>query len=118
MTRIPKVRHFCADCLIDVTGLENIAALENLETLSVGIYHLESLDFLSLVPSSLAGLTIQRTKSSKPNLKYLNRFQDLRCLYLDGQQTNIKTISELKRLEKLTLRSAEPSKSGFHSGLG
>jgi hypothetical protein len=47
VTRIRNVRHFAADCLREAINVGCLAALENLETLSVAIYDLQSFAVLA-----------------------------------------------------------------------
>jgi hypothetical protein len=103
--RVPNVRRFSADCLRQATGVEHLAALENLEGLSIGIYGLDSFDFLALLPSGIKNLSLAATKSKKPRLHILSRFESLTRLSLEGQQQGIEVLSELKKLEDVTLRS-------------
>jgi hypothetical protein len=103
--RVPNVRRFSADCLTQATGIEHFAALENLEALSIGIYSLDNFDFFNQLPSGIRKLSLGATKSKKPQLHMLARFESLTRLYLEGQQQGIEVLSELKKLEDLTLRS-------------
>ena len=105
VSRVKNVRRFSADCLMQATGAEHIADLENLEELSIGIYSLDSFDFLKQLPSGIKNLSLTATKSKKPGLQILSRFQSLTHLYLEGQQQGIEVLSELRELEDLTLRS-------------
>jgi hypothetical protein len=100
-----NVRHFSADSLMDATGIENIAAMENLASLGIGIYHLEGFGFLSQVTPGLVRLFLGSTQSRKPDLLPLNRFVSLREIYIEGQQKNIEVLSQLEALEDITLRS-------------
>jgi hypothetical protein len=69
------------------------------------LYHsLQSLDGLRHLPDDLDELTIGWTKN-KLDLSVLRRFTDLKTLYLEGQTKGIEVLSELRRLEDLTLRS-------------
>jgi hypothetical protein len=103
--RVPNARRFSADCLMQATGVEHLAALENLEALSIGIYSLDNFDFLRQLPSGIKNLSLAATKSKKPQLHILSRFESLTRLYLEGQQQGIGVLSELRKLEDLTLRS-------------
>jgi hypothetical protein len=105
VSRVGNVRRFAADCLRQATGVEHVADLKHLEELSIGIYSLESFDFLKQLPNGIKSLSLAATKSKKPQLQSLSRFQSLTRLYLERQQQGIEVLSELKRLEDLTLRS-------------
>jgi hypothetical protein len=103
--RVKNVRRFSADCLTQATGLEHLAELEKLEELAIGIRSLESFDLLEQLPSGIKKLSLMATESRKPRLQALSRFQTLTHLYLERQQQGIEVLSELKKLEVLTLRS-------------
>lgn len=106
LPRLTNMRRFRADSLRQARGIEQVAALDQLESLGVGIYELESFDFLEQLPTStLRRLYLAATKSKKPSLAPLARFDHLRTLYLEGQQKEIDVISHLSQLEDLALRS-------------
>lgn len=113
LKRIPNVKKLSIDCLMDASNVENIDQLNNLESLSVGIYSLESFSFLNSLPNTLNDLFIGTTKSKKPSLSNLERFTNLKELYIEGQQKGIEAIRELKSLEKLVLRSVSPKDISF-----
>lgn len=118
LVRLPNLRHFAADCLMHATGVEHLAFLSKLESLSIGIYDLTSFDFLADLPADgLEELSLCATKSKKPTLGSLTRFHKLRKLYLEGQQKEITAISSLPSLEELTLRSISVDGLDFLTGL-
>jgi Leucine-rich repeat (LRR) protein len=87
------------------TGVEHLATMEQLEWLSVDIFNLENFEFLRGIPNTVTKLSLGPTRSKKPQLDDLCRFQSLKTLYLEGQQQGIEVLSELLTLEDLTLRS-------------
>lgn len=103
--KIPSLRKFSADCLMDASGIEIVTELNNLEELGVGIYNLENFDFLENINKNLKELYLQKTKSKKPDISSISRFTELEYLYLEGQQKGIESVKELKKLEKVILRS-------------
>jgi hypothetical protein len=105
VAEMSNVRNFTADCMIDAEGVENVGCLENLEYLSIGIWELESLEFLNEVPRNLKGLSLGWTKSKKPDLTPLSRFESLVKIYIEGHRKNIEVLSELTTLADVTLRS-------------
>jgi hypothetical protein len=111
--RIPSLKKFSADCLLDATGIENVIELSNLEELGVGIYNLDNFDFLDQINPNLKELYLHRTKSKKPKISSISRFADLEYLYLEGQQKGIEKISELKKLRKIVLRSISTKNLDF-----
>ncbi len=105
VSRLSNARRFSADCLMHAIGVENLACMKSLEELSVGIYDLQSFDFLASIPVGIRKLWLWTTKSKKPRLNHLARFHSLRLLFLEGQQQGIEVLSDLKTLEDVTLRS-------------
>jgi len=103
--KIPSLRKFSADCLTDASGIEVVAQLENLEHLGVGIFNLDNFDFLDKINSNLKELYLHQTRSKKPKIRSIQRFEQLEFLYLEGQQKGIEAISNLKKLEKIVLSS-------------
>ncbi len=102
---LSNVRRFAADSLQHATGVEHLGGIRNLEALSVGIFDLESFDFLNDVSDNLRELALGATRSKKPGLSMLPRFGHLREIHLEGQQKGIDALSQLRCLEKVTLRS-------------
>lgn len=103
--RMTNVRHLRADSLMDAVGVEQIAAMEALESLGVGIFNLEGFEFLDQVTRGLKKLYLFRTRSRRPDLSPLRRFEHLEELYVEGQQKSIDVLSQLKNLQDVTLRS-------------
>ena len=102
---LTHVRNFAADCLQSANGVEYLGQIPHLEALSVGVFDLESFDFLKDVPSGLRRLALGATRSKKPRLAALARFGQLEDLFLEGQQKGIEVLSQLRGLETVTLRS-------------
>lgn len=105
LSRMQNVCRFSADCLLHATGVEHVAALQKLESLSIGIFDLKDFGFLTDTPISLKQLMLGSTKSKKPGLSVLKRFGALATLYLEGQQRDIEVLAELETIEDPTLRS-------------
>jgi hypothetical protein len=114
LRRVRNVQRLSVDCLRDVTAVEAISELPGLRSLAIGIYNLESFDFLkSLRAENLTDLSLMATASKKPSLKVLAQFPYLKRLYLEGQQKDIEVIDALKSLEEVTLRSVTKKSLGF-----
>jgi hypothetical protein len=88
---------------MNAVGLEHLSSFEQLEELSLGIHSLENFDFLSSLPRKIKSLTLGPTKSKKPRLDGLDRFQSLRKLCVAGQQNGIGVVGELQTLEEVSL---------------
>ena len=107
--RIPSLRRISADCLMDAKGIDAVIQLENLEHLGVGIFSLDNFDFLDKINPNLTELYLHQTRSKKPKINSIKRFEHLEYLYLEGQQKGIEAISNLKSLKKVVLRSISTS---------
>lgn len=103
--RIPSLRRVSADCLMDAKGVEVVTQLNNLEHLGVGIFNLDNFDFLDDINPNLTELYLHQTRSKKPKINSIQRFENLEFLYLEGQQKGIEAVSNLKKLKKIVLRS-------------
>jgi hypothetical protein len=103
--RIPSLRKISADCLMDASGIEVVIELKNLEQLGVGIFNLENFDFLEKINPNINELYLHQTRSKKPKIESISRFTQLKHLYLEGQQKGIESISQLKKLQEIVLRS-------------
>jgi hypothetical protein len=103
--RMTNLRNFAVDCHGDVTNLEAIATLTNPESLTLSIFSLSSFEVLSQVPPTLTKLSLGWTRSKKPDLAPLARFERLKVLFIEGHSKNIEAVSGLQTLEDVTLRS-------------
>ena len=117
VTRMVNVRHFAAECLLNAIGVEHVAEMPDLQSLDIGIYNLDSFDFLWHTSPALTGLLLAATRSKKPDLLPLTRFKKLNRLYLEGQQKNIGVLADLVELEDITLRSISTPDLGYLRGL-
>lgn len=118
LSQLPNLQRFDADCLQQAKHVESVASLPQLKTLSIGIYDLDSFEFLNdIEPGAITELSLSATKSKKPTLTSLPRFPKLRRLYLEAQQKDIPVISRLAGLEDLTLRSITVPDLEFLRGL-
>ena len=100
-----NVRRFAADSLHRATNVDAIAGIPQLVSLSLGIFELDDFSVLDLIPPTLTRLALGSTRSKKPDLASVSRFQSLQVLYVEGHNRNIEVVSELPELEDLTLRS-------------
>lgn len=114
---LPNVRRFAADCLDRATGIESLAELRNLESLSLGIFDLTDFNVLERLSPGLTSLSLGATRSKRPSLEPLNRFRSLRSLYLEGQSKDIDVLRELPELEEVTLRSITTANLEYLSDL-
>jgi hypothetical protein len=102
---LSNVRRFAADCLMRATGVEAIAEIRDLESLSLGIFELTDFSVLDRLSSGLTTLSLGATRSKRPTLAPLSKFRSLLFLYIEGHSNDIEVLSELPELEDVTLRS-------------
>ena len=72
---------------------------------TVEVHALQDLSPLAQLNPGLRSLGLGATKSKRPDLSVLSRFPDLEMLYIEGHTKGIETISELRLLTDLALRS-------------
>lgn len=104
-SHLRNVRRFSADRLMHASGVECLAEIAGLCSLSIGIFDLEDFSVLDRVPDTLTELSLGATRSKKPSLAPLERLRALRVLSLEGQGNHIEVVEKLEDLEDLTLRS-------------
>lgn len=102
--RMSNVRRFSADSLMRAENLHRVADM-HLESLGLGVFELESFDLLQGVTSTIERLFLGSTRSKKPDLALLARFESLRELKIEGHSKGIEVLAHLRTLEDLTLRS-------------
>jgi hypothetical protein len=73
--------------------------------LAIEKYSLEDINGIVYACPDLEELTLGQTKSKRHSLRFLERFPNLRGLYLEGHTKDIDVLGALVRLEELTLRS-------------
>lgn len=114
LRNMTHVRKFSADCLRSVVNAEAVCDLRELRSLSIGVYDLESFDFLKgLATEKVFKLALMATRSKKPDLGILAAFPHLTTLFIEGQERRIETIAGLPDLCDLTLRSVSPDNLDF-----
>jgi hypothetical protein len=90
---------------MQASGVEHVVRIPRLESLSLGIFSLESFEVLREANPGLRSLALGPTRSKKPSLAPISRFTELRELYVDGHRKDIEVLSGLRALESVTLRS-------------
>jgi Leucine-rich repeat (LRR) protein len=89
------------------TGLSDLSFLRHypfIKDFQVDVYKLDSLDGIEFLPDDLEEFSFSQTKKTF-SLKFLERFTQLKQLYIEDHSKDIEIISQLTNLEKLTLRS-------------
>lgn len=112
-----NVERFSADCLIEAKNIDSIISMSRLKDLSIGVYKIQSFEFLNNINPDLEKLSLMASFSKKPKINMIDRFKKLKNLYLEGQQKGIEVISKLANLETITLRSISTEDMGYLIGL-
>lgn len=110
---LTHVRRFAADCLQSAKNVDAIAAMRQLEALSLGILDLQDFSLLEKVPATLTTLVLGETRSKKPHLEPLGRLRALRVLSIHGHNKGIDVLGTLRNLEQLTLRAVTTADLNF-----
>jgi len=112
LLRIPHVKMLHLDCLTHAHNTEALATLDNLYSLSLGIYELENSEILGI--DTLRSLKILNIISDKKilNLQYFKQFSYLQELHVGGKVKNLDAIGYLEELNYLALHSI--SKQPLH----
>ncbi|HTJ49645.1 MAG TPA: hypothetical protein VL443_09345 [Cyclobacteriaceae bacterium] len=111
--RIPSLRKLSADCLMEASNIETVIKLKNLDSLGVGIFNLDNFDFLEKINPNIKGLSLHETRSTKIKIECISRFTNLEHLYLERHQNGIESISHLKNLQTIVLRSVSTKNIDF-----
>lgn len=88
-----------------VKNLEFLRYFPFLRQFQADVWTLESLEGLRHLPSDLQFLGLGATKSTAHSLAVLERFHELKDLFIEGHTKDISAIRHCARLESLTLRS-------------
>lgn len=102
--QLPNLRSLAVLCQGEFANLDRIAALPQLQRLNVQLHQLDSFDFLQQVNPKLSALTLGQTSSKKPSLQGISRFEQLHELTIEGHRKQIKEITQLTHLQKVSLR--------------
>lgn len=105
LLRIPHVKMLQLNSLVQAHNTEALAKLDNLYSLSLGIYELENSEILGI--DTLRSLKILNIISDKKilNLQYFKEFSYLEELHVGGKVKNLDAIGYLEDLNYLALHS-------------
>jgi hypothetical protein len=103
--KMTAVRNFTVE-LGFASGLESIAAMKELKSLSISMYDPECAEILRHVSTGLTSISISGGPAARLlDLGVLARFGSLRKLYLERHKKGISVLAELGTLEDLTIRN-------------
>jgi protein phosphatase 1 regulatory subunit 7 len=106
LKHIPEARCLSIDCLTTAKNLENLAGLQKLEELSIGIFELDYPDILSYCTSAnLKVLSIGPTRKSNIDLARVGDWQGLQALYVNGHSRNVSAVCKVLSLRSIGLES-------------
>ena len=97
-----KLRAFHYDAFQDLSFLRHFQSVRRFQ---IDCWELRSLQGIEYLPDNLECFSLGQTRTRAISLRPLGRFASLRELYLEGQTKNFDVVSQLRTLEKLTLRS-------------
>ena len=104
LRNLPEVQDLAVDCLSHIDNEDEIGRLPKLQSLSMGVFELDRVDFLqSLQLGELTRLTLSETRKRNIDLAPLSQFRSLAELFVHGHSKGIAGIAALPELRKLTL---------------
>lgn len=89
-------------------GVVNVDFLRHypfVKHVAIDLYNLNSLEGVSHLPDALQSFSLGQTKTKRISLSFLERFQKLEELSLEGHSKDIEVVSRLKALRQLHFRS-------------
>jgi hypothetical protein len=92
--------HYSEGC-----DLEFLRHFDFLRNFQVNIYKLKSVSGISYLNHNLEFLGLGQTQCKHHSLGFLEKFSSLRELYIEGHTKDIEVVSQLAKLESVTLRS-------------
>jgi hypothetical protein len=96
-----------------ITDLEFLRHFSSIKKFQCNLWKLPSFDGLAHLSNELEELHLGRTRSKALSLKILDRFPNLKVLYVEGHTKHANVIGTLSTLEDLTLRSVTFSDLDF-----
>jgi len=103
---LPSVANLSLDCLQYIENHEELGRLDNLKSLSFGVYHFDDKEFLSrLNLKPLRRIVIGENQKKNFDLSYLSACQNLEELFIVGHTKNIDVLASLSKIKKLSLSS-------------
>jgi hypothetical protein len=88
-----------------ISDLGFLCYYDFLKGFQADVWLLESTDGIEFLPPTLEFFGLGQTKSKKISLSILNRFPNLKELFLEGHVKDFENVGKLSLLEKLTIRS-------------
>ena len=103
---IPSVSRLVVNCLQGpVVNVACIGDLQHLTSLKVGITGIRDFGFLERLPPILDTLHLEEAQSKSVSIKPIERFSQLRRLYIERHHKDLESIGTLPKLHSLVLRS-------------
>ncbi|MBV1909534.1 MAG: hypothetical protein KUG78_09445 [Kangiellaceae bacterium] len=103
---VPHVVNLSVDCLQHIESHEEIGKLQNLKSLSFGVYYFEDKSFLSLLNlKAINRLVLGENHKKNIDLSYLSQCENIKELYVVGHTKHIDRLASLPKLKKLSLGS-------------
>jgi len=103
LENLPDVQNLSLGRISESTNIEAISELNRIDSLSIEINDLTCFEFLNSHSSTIRYLNLGKTKSKKPSLSVLERFNSLETLSIRGHRKSLETITQLPELNNLSL---------------
>lgn len=93
-------------------NISSLSYLKNLKSLRLNIYLLDNFSFITELSDKLEQFSLE-TKKNSFDISLLNRFKQLKILYLSGCKKNIESVENLPLLESLLLKGITLKSAAF-----
>lgn len=114
LRHLDAVRNLYLDCLERVSNFSVLQELQHLSELSIGIFELEDMDFLTWANlHRLANLTLAQTRRKNLDLAPLAGYRHLGKLFVGGHTRNLAAVGQAGALQDLTLNLPASAAIGF-----
>lgn len=102
--KLTNAKSLFLDCLQSVVNFQELKNLNQLERLNIGVFNLEEKDFLSWENlKNLSYLCLVETRKNNIDLRYLDNYQKIETLFLNGHSKNIDAVGSLSALTRISL---------------
>jgi protein phosphatase 1 regulatory subunit 7 len=118
LKRLSNVKSLFLDCLQSVSNFHELKNLTQLEKLNIGIFNLDEHDFLSWENlKEISYLCLVETRSNGIDLKYLEDYQKIETLLLNGHNKNIEALGAVSNLTNVSLSVSSKVSIAFLNNL-
>ena len=109
---LPNLEKLSIDYTENADNISALSCLKNLKSLRLNIHLLDNFSFITEISDGLEQFSLE-TKINSFDISLLNRFKQLKVLYLSGYKKNIESVVNLPLLESLLLKGITLKSTAF-----